>query len=674
MLLTDHILSLPLTQPVAIFLLVLVIILIAPLLFGRLKVPNIVVLILAGVAVGPHGFNILARDASFEIFGQVGILYLMFLAAAEIDMYHLRQNYRPGILFGLLTFIIPMAIGIPLTRWMLHTDWQTAVLISTMYASHTLVSYPIVSRFGLANNRAAVVAVCGTIGTVLLALITLAEVVDIHKGIPFGIGPILRLLTLTALYTAVVALAFPWATRLFFKKFSDGVAQFIFILALVFIAALAAQLIGLEAILGAFLAGLVLNRFIPARSQLMRHITFVGNAIFIPYFMIGVGMLIDVRAIFHGWGVMEVVAVMTCTAVGSKLLAVAATHRLFHLTRPESLLMFGLTSGKAAATIAATMIGYQYGLLTEDMMNGAVVMILVCCIIASVTTERAAIMIRMDLTARELRDEAPQRAGFARQLVAVSNPMTAESIMRLAAYMRSPMNEEPLTALFVRSGDDRRAAAEGREALSEAEIAANEMDIPFRHVERYDLNIVAGLTNVMAEWKSTEVIIGMHRRASIVDSFFGHMIDQLLASTDRMVVMSRCFIPVPTIRRIIVAAPKNAEYETGFAQWVTRIGNLASALACKTLFLSYPDTSRYIEANIREAGCEFSHEYCTMESWDDFIILSSQVGEDDLMIVVTARKGSISCTSDLDNLPTFLSRHFRRHNLMMIVPAQFGIR
>ena len=663
---------LPLTQPVVIITLVLVIILCAPLLFSRLKIPNIVGLILAGVAVGPYGFNLLARDASFEIFGQVGILYLMFLAAVEIDMYHLRKNYRMGVAFGLLTFLIPAGIGIPLTHYALHTGWTSSVLIASMYASHTLISYPVVSRFGLSNNRGVVIAVCGTIVAVLLALLALAEVVEVRVSGHFDVLSLLLLLVEMCIYALGVGWSFPRITRWFFRKTSDPVMQFIFILTLVLVASTLARMIGLEAILGAFYAGLVLNRFIPSRSALMQRISFVGNAIFIPYFLIGVGMLINVHVISRGWGVAYTALVMTATALGTKWIAVLVGQRVAGLSRDERRLLFGLTSGKAAATIAATMIGYQYGLLTEDMMNGAVVMILVCCIVASVSSDRAARSIRISLSAAELESAPPLKAGFARQIVAVSNPLTAEGIMRMAMFMRNPLNTEPVTALFVRRNDDPVLTRDGRQSLQIACSAAESMDVSCRNVERFDLNVMAGVTNVMREYHATEVVIGLHRRSNIVDSFFGNMIEQLLRSTTHMVIMSRCFVPVDTLRRIFVYVPRNAEYETGFSEWIARVSNLGAQLGCQVRFLCMRSTAEYIEAHIDEGGYAVRRHYADMENWDDFIILSSQVGEDDLLIVIGARKGSVSYTGDYENMPSFLGRNFRRHNLALIIPEQFG--
>ncbi|MDE6271852.1 MAG: cation:proton antiporter [Muribaculaceae bacterium] len=664
--------TLPLTQPIVIFMLVMMIILFAPLLFRRLKIPKIVGLILAGVAIGPYGFNLLARDASFEIFGEVGILYLMFLAAVEIDMYHLRRNYKLGTLFGLLTFSLPMIVGIPLTRYALSTGWDTAVLISSMYASHTLISYPVVSRFGLSNNRGAVIAVTGTIVAVLLALVALAEVVAVRMSGGFDVGQLGLLLILTVIYTLAVGLSYPWLTRWFFRKFSDSVAQYIFILTLVCVASVLAKLIGLESILGAFYAGLVLNRFIPSRSKLMKNIAFVGDAIFIPYFLIGVGMLINVGVVVRGWGVALTALLMTATALSTKYVAVALTRRISGLNSDESHLMFGLSSGKAAATIAATMIGYKYGLLTEDMMNGAVVMILICCIVASVATERAAKKIRLRLTDEEMETEGPRQVGFARQIVALSNPMTAEGIMRMAIFMRSPLNTDCLTALYVRNNDDKVRMRMGREALKAAVGVAEAMEVPCREVERFDLNVMTGVSNVLREQDASEVIIGLHRRSNIVDSFYGSMIEQLMGMTRKMIIMSRCFIPLDTVRRIFVYVPVNARYETGFADWVARIGNLASQLSRSVSFLCDIQTADFIEARVNEGGYAFSRHYSDMENWDDFIILSSQIADEDLLIVISARKGSLSYSGETESMNSYLGRHFVRHNIVMIIPSQFG--
>lgn len=669
----DSLASLPLSQPVAIFLLVLAIILFSPILFDRLRIPRVVGLIVAGVVVGPYCLNLLAYDASFVIFGEVGILYLMFLAAIEINMYHLKRNIRSGLIYGLLTFLIPMAVGMVVSRYVFDVGWRTAALLAVMYAAHTLVSYPTVSRFGLASSKGVVIAVAGTIVAVLLALVALAEVVDIQETGQFEWIDLAWLGLQTIAYGLIIYFTFPPIAIYFFRKYNDPVAQFIFILAMVFVSSLLAQLIGLEAILGAFLGGLVLNRFVPERSALMRHISFVGNAIFIPYFLIGVGMLINVRVLFSGWNVIFCASVMAATALLSKWGAVALTRIAYRLDRTQGSMMFGLSSGKAAATIAATMIGYQCGLLDETLMNGAVMMILICCIIATVTTDSAAKRIRIKLTTKEMEEEMDADAKYpARPLVAVANPVTSEGIAQLAGFMRSSLNRDPMTLLFVRSSDNSERARSGREALERASAAAMAMNVHANEVERFDLNVVAGLTNTLREKNSTEIMIGLHRKSNLVDSFFGTITEQLVKSTNRMVMLSRCYVPVDTVKSIYVYVPRNAEYETGFKAWLTRISHLSIHIGRRVNFIVSKPTIPYIENYIKERRFEFSRKYLEMESWDDFIILSSNISPDDLFIVVYARKGSLSSGSDTESMPPYLSRHFSQSNVVLIYPAQFG--
>lgn len=628
-------------------------------------------MILAGILVGPYGLNLLERDASFRIFGEVGILYIMFQAAVEIDMFHVSRYLRKGLFFGLLSFSIPMIAGIFGSVYALDVPVSTAVLIASMYASHTLITYPTVSKFGLSSSPPVIIAVCGTVVSVLLALLALAQVVGykIH-GVMEWRG-IVRLFLSMAIYMLFIGYSFPWITRRIFSRNNDSITQFIFILALVFISSLLAQLIGLEAILGAFYAGLVLNRMIPTRSGLMKNLRFVGNSIFIPYFLIGVGMLININVIFKGYDVAWISLNMVGIALSTKWLSAYIASKTFGLSKVDTQLIFGLTSGKAAATIAATMIGFQYGLISEDIMNGAIIMILACCIVSSFVTSRAARKVRIRLTAEELRHDELRPGEFARQLVAVSNPVTSEGLMRMALFMRSPVNPNPVSMLFIRNNDDMSVAQMGRAAMRHAAGVAEVMDIELKEIERFDLNIVSGLINVSKEEKSTEILIGMHRKSNIVDSFFGAMIDQLIKSTNKMVLMSRCFIPVDTINRIVIIVPEKAEYETGFKLWLMRISNLGSQISAKLLFICRQDSYEYINNIIREEGYEVKHDYRIINSWDEFILLSGEIEEDDLTVVVFARKGSISYNSDLESMPGYLGRHFNRHNLLIIYPRQF---
>ncbi|MCH5239914.1 MAG: cation:proton antiporter [Muribaculaceae bacterium] len=663
----------PLTGPIEIFFLVLLIILVCPLLFRRIGIPQLVGLIIAGIIVGPFGFNILERDASFEIFGQVGILYIMFMAAVEINMFHLKRNLPKGVVFGLITFAVPLVMGIFGSRFAFGAGWSTCVLISTMYAAHTLISYPIVSRFGLQNAQPAVIAVCSTIVTVLLALLVLAGVVDASAAGGFRFSRFVNLLWLMIIYAAGMGLLLHHLTKYFFRKISDQINQFIYVLAMVFLSSLMASVIGLEAILGAFYAGLILNRFIPERSGLMGRIKFVGNAIFIPYFLIGVGMLINVHVIFESWNVGWVAINMIVVAMISKWLSAYFASKIFRFGATGCRLMFGLTSGKAAATIAAALIGFQHGLLTEDMLNGAVLMILVSCVVSSISTQKAATRLRIELTEEEFKKDSETKPGdYARQLVAVANPVTAENLMKLAFLMRHRRNRNPVTALFVRNSDDTRRVQAGRNSLEIAVATGQSVDIEVKDIERYDINVVAGVTNEAKQNHSTDIMIGLHRRSNIVDSFFGSMTEQLLNATNKMIFISRCFTSVDTLARLLILVPDKAEYETGFQIWVERICNLASQLAAKAIFLSYDTTASFIRNIIISEGYAIRHEYRSMKSWDDFIIQSNDIGDDDIFIIIGARKGAVSHSSELENLPSYLQKNHAGTNLILIYPEQFA--
>ena len=393
-------LSLPLSNPVLIFSVILFIILLAPVILHRLKIPELIGLIIAGALIGPNGLGIMSRDSSIELFGTVGLLYIMFIAGLEIDMADLRKNFGKTLGFGLYTFLIPMIMGTLTGVYWLDFSWPTSILLASMYASHTLITYPIVSKYGITKNKAVSMAIGGTVITCMLALLVLAVIVGMSTGeidhrfwLKLGISSIL--------FIAIVVIFFPMVGRWFFKRYEDSVGQYIFILALVFLASFLAEAAGLEAIIGAFLAGLALNRLIPNTSALMNRIDFVGNAIFIPFFLIGVGMLVDVRTFAQGWTALWVAIVMCGIATAAKYIAAWVSEKNFRLTRDEGRLLFGLSNAQAAATLAAVLIGYKVilgydemgdpiRLLNEDVLNGTIIMILFTCTIASFVTQKAA--------------------------------------------------------------------------------------------------------------------------------------------------------------------------------------------------------------------------------------------------------------------------------------------
>ena len=660
------------TDPVMIFFIVLVIILLAPILLNRLKIPHIIGMIVAGVAIGPYGIGLLSRDASFEIFGQVGILYLMFLAGIEIDMYHLKKNMSKGLTFGLYTFIIPMVIGTLTSVWLLGFSWLTSVLLASMYASHTLIAYPIVSRFGLNKSPVVIITIAGTIVTVLGALIVLAAVVGIWQDGAFNALGLIALLGRLVAYCLVIVYLFPRLTRWFFKRYSEPVTQFIYVLAMVFLASYSAKAIGLESVLGAFYAGLVLNRYIPNMSPLMNRIEFVGNAIFIPYFLIGVGMLINVHVVMSSWQTLYVAMVMSVVATICKWLAAWCTQLTYHLSQPDRSMIFGLSNAQAAATLAAVMIGYRMGIFNEDVLNGTIVMILATCTISSIITERAAARMRVAMLSDESTPDTSSRDKASNMLISVSNPVTASSLVDFAVLMHNPARRSRLYALNIITNDNPGNRAIGRTCLEQAQQAAAAMDLSIEPIERFDLNVTAGLVNTIKERDISEVVIGMHRKATVIDSFFGSKLEQLIHDTHKMVVITRCFIPVNAVTRIVVVVPPKAEYETGFAQWVNPLGRLTRQIGCRIIFCCNTDTRRCVRGVLERDRFEIRSEYRDVEGWDDFVLLANHILDDDLFVVVNARRSSVSFSSSMDELPMFLQKYFARNNLVVIYPEQFG--
>ena len=307
------------TDPTWVFFVVLMIILFSPILLRRLRTPHIIGLILAGVMIGQHGFNIIERDRSFEIFGQVGIYFIMFLAALEMNMSSVRQYGRKGFLFGIITYIIPFVLGFLAAHYLLGFGEITSVLLSCILASHTLITYPIVSRFGLARHPVVTVSVVATAVALFVALLILAIAVGSLQETDWMFWVFFAVKCMV--YGAFILYVYPRIGRWFLRRYEEPIMQFIFILSQVFLSAALAELAGLEGLLGAFLAGLSVNRLIPRTSPLMSYIQFVGNALFIPYFLIGVGMLIDLKVLFGDLDTIWIVVVMVLVGTFSKWLA-----------------------------------------------------------------------------------------------------------------------------------------------------------------------------------------------------------------------------------------------------------------------------------------------------------------------------------------------------------------
>ncbi len=661
------------TQPVTIFLIVLGIILCAPLLLNKLKVPHIIGMIVAGVLVGPYGFNIIARDSTFDLFGQVGLLYLMFLAGLEIDMYHLKLNLKRGLIFGLLTLIIPLAMGIASSVWILHLNWLTAWMLGAMYASHTLIAYPVATRLGISKAPAVLIAIVGTIIAVIGALLVLAGAASVKREGTLDANDMLRLLGLMIAYCLVVLYSYPRITRIFFKHVNDKVTQYVYILTMVFLAAWIAQVIGLEGVLGAFFAGLVLNRYVPAGSSLMSSIEFVGNALFIPFFLISVGMMINVRVIMEH-GTLAVTGIMLVVALASKWVPAWIAQKVNGLSSASRTVMFGLTTAHTAVALAVVSLGFRMGMLSEPILNSTILVILVTCAIAPMVTSGAAARLKVEMLDSEdgSGDNLVKRTRHNNTLISVGSPLLAQPLIELAVLMRNDRGRHNFYAIHVRNENGNTARAVSRNALEEAVKAGAAADVKVETLDRFDVNVVTGLVNAINERDITEVIVGMHRRNTVIDSFFGHNISQLLRATNKMVIITRCFIPPNAVTRIVVWAPPKAQYETGFSRWVRGLARLTRQVGCRIIFCCTAECQPLIRGVIYQENYGIRCEFETVEQWDDFIIMSNKVLDDDLFVVIGTRVNSVSYTSEMVEMPQFLQRYFSQNNLLVIYPEQFG--
>ena len=665
------------TQPVAIFLIVLVIILLAPILLNKLKIPHIIGLIVAGIIIGPYGFNILDRDSSFAIFGQVGLLYLMFLAGLEIDMFHLRLNMRRGLLFGILTLFLPLAMGVLSSVYIFGLDWTTSLLLGSMYASHTLLSYPIVARFGVTKSPAALISIVGTIIAVIGALLTLAGAVNVRNVGYFDPIAILIMVGQMIVYVAAVIFLYPKITKWFFRHYAEKVTQYVFVLTMVFLSAWGAHLIDLEPVLGAFLAGLVLNRYIPTSSPVMVSIEFVGNALFIPYFLISVGMMINMHVVLH-IDTLKIAAVMLAIAFASKWIPAWIAQKVNHLSSASRRVMFGLTTAHTAVALAVVTLGHSMGMFDDTVLNATITVILVTCAVAPLITAWGAPALKI-----EMMQEAENQRGLMgasnvgrlrinNTLIPVANENTARELVELAVLMRNQRGRHEIFAIHVRNENSRSARNLSDETLRAAVRIGASADVKVKTLERYDLNIVTGILNAIEERDITEIILGLHRRATFVDSFFGMKVEQLLRSTNKMLIITRCFIPINTVRRIVVLVPPKAQYETGFSRWVRAIARLTLQLGCRAVFCCPTEIQPLIRGVLYQANYSVRCEFRTIEDWDDFIAISNRIREDDLFVAIGARPQSVSFSNDIAEMPQFLQRYFSSNNIVVIYPEQFG--
>lgn len=662
--------SLPVTDPVLIFAIVSGLILLAPIVLGRWRLPGMIGLLIAGAFLGPNGFGVLARDMSFVLFGTVGLLYIMFTAALEVDMAVLKRSRTSTLVFGLLTFAVPMVLGILVARLILGFNWPASLLLASTFASHTLLTYPIASRLGLVRNPAVTTAVGGTIITDTLALLVLAVIAGMVRGEAGGAFWVQLIIGLT-LYTAAILFILPLVARWFFRYVArDGVAEFVFVLALVFAISAAAHSAGSEPIVGAFLAGLALNRLIPHNGVLMNRIQFTGEAIFVPFFLLSVGMLLDVRIFLGGFEAWLVAGSMVVTVITGKFLAAWLAGRVLGYNRDEYMLIFGLSVPQAAATLAATIVGFELGLFDEFVVNGAIMMIFVSCILAPIVVQRHGreVALAEAIEPGEV-DLLPPR----RILVGASNPAVSQRLAELAILLRDPRSAEAVHLLRIMPDGSVSASAESAAQDSLASVASllSAAEIKTESRVRPAISVGTGLLAARQEAEATDLLIGWPESGDTNQLLLGSLIQQLLRDRYFSLLVGRLPCSLQATKRIVLVLPTHAEHEDGFLEAIRLLRHLAGQLAAPIHVLTERRASAAFQVYFRDFELSDNVKFHTIESWAKLPRgLAKGKQPDDLVIVYGIRRGGLSWSPGDDALPGKVAAALPATNLLFYYPAE----
>ncbi len=669
----------PITDPTLVFFVVLMIILFAPIVMSKLRIPHIIGMVLAGVAIGQYGFNILERDNSFELFGRVGLYYIMFLAGLEMDMEGVKKHSRQFMIFGLLTCFIPLILTYVMAITFLGYSGSASFLLGCIMASNTLIAYPIIGRYGLQKHLSVSLSVGSSMISLFMALVMLAALsgsFSKDSNWLFWIDFILKF----AVFCIGSIYLIPKLTRYFLRRYSDAVMQYIFVLGVMFLSAALTSLIGIEGIFGAFFSGLILNRYIPKVSPLMNRIEFIGNALFIPYFLIGVGMLINVGTIFSGIDMVWTVFLIVFFGTFGKAVAAYVCSLLFRFTKADGHIMFGLTSAHAAGAIAMVLVGMRLEvspgvyLMNDIMLNGVVMMILFTCIISTLMTQHAAKQIIIQEKSH-LRYDVTIGEDDEKILICVKYPEIAPQLLSLAITIRNQRLNRELVALNVVYDDQNSNTSreQGLRLLERLQQQASASDVRVQTQVRLATNIANGIKHAFREFACSEIIMGMHVHTDINPRFWGEFIQSLYNGLNRQIILTRFVQPMNTLRRIRVAVPSRAEFEPGFHRWLERLSRLAGQLDCRIQFHGRQESLTLIAEYINNRHPNVRAEYTQMGHWNELPQLAADISEDHLFVVVTARKGTISYKNALERLPDELQKHFSGKNLMIIFPDQFGV-
>jgi len=669
----SHAFETPLSNPVLIFALILFIILLSPILLRRIKIPGIIGLIISGVIIGPHGLNLLEKNSAVDLFSTIGLLYIMFIAGLELDMNEFRKTRHKSILFGFFTFTVPIIVGYPVCYFILGYDVLASILISSMFATHTLVAYPVVNSYGISKNEAVAITIGGTILTDTAVLIILAIILGASQGqldqqfwITLGLSFVAFLLIMFGLV--------PRVAKWFFEKVEgEKTAHYIFVLSVVFFAAFLAELAGLEHIIGAFVAGLALNKLIPHSSALMNRIEFIGNAIFIPFFLISVGMIVDVSVLLKGPTALLIAVTLTLAAIFGKWVAAWLTQLAFRYAAAQRQLIFGLSSAHAAATLAVIMVGFRYGVIDENVLNGTILLILITCIVASLVTEAASKQVVLE----GKQDETTIERNIAREerlMLPIANLNNMEALLDLATLIKSKQSPHPITVLTVVPNNElaEQNLLQARKNLDSTAKYASGSETEVHMMATVDHNIPNGISRAAREVSADGILLGWPSKPGIIEKLVGEKTESILNQTDANLFMSHVSGSLISNKRILVFCPPLSESELGFEFCMDKILRLSKELTIPIQFVCDERTQQAIEQYLERHKNGARVLFATYGEWDDLTGLRRFLKDNDLIVFVSARQGEVSYRHSFDGIAMKLGKVYAPYNRILMFPSRRG--
>jgi len=665
--------ELPLQNPVLVFSLILLIILMAPILLKRLNIPGIIGLIISGVIIGPYGFNLLENNFAIKLFSTIGLLYIMFIAGLELDLNEFKTHKNKSLVFGFLTFIIPISVGFPVCYYFLDYDFNASFLTASMFATHTLVAYPIVSKLGVAKNQAVAITVGGTILTDTAVLIILAVIIGNSQG-SLDQSFWIRLGVSLAIFSAIMFVVIPRIAKWFFKKLeSEKHAHYIFVLSVVFFAAFLAEVAGIEPIIGAFVAGLALNPLIPHSSALMNRIEFIGNSLFIPFFLISVGMLVDIRVILSGHMAIVIALTLSVVAIFGKWLAAFFTQRIFKYSGAQRQVIFGLSSAHAAATLAVILVGYQAEILDENILNGTIILILITCVVASFAAEKAAKKIALSEEDDISVDQLKTQLNYNEQiLIPVANLSLVENLLDFALIIKDKNSTNPVTLLSVvpNNNEAELNILKYKKELEKFILQGSASESSVSTITTIDHNPASGIARAAKEIMADFVIIGWPQKAGFLDKIFGEKTDSIINNVDKGLVLCRFVRPLIEKKKLVFVCPPFTEKETGFATIVQKVFRISQEYSIPVVLYSEGKTYEAVQQIMKALKLNGKVTFNPFSYWEDFLVITKDISPSDLIVFIASRRGSISYAPHLERIPDKFERYMNQNNLIVVYPQE----